>query len=1007
MAKRINALTITQTVALVPGTERSLYIQWAPAWPKANYNKYLDTYRVSWAYWAGAAGPFVTTSDTNVTTAQWSAPENATTVQASVQAISKSIKVGKKTHNSPWIGNVVSAGEFNCSGFVQKEQALQTPGAPTVVCNNYQITATVTGYNDDRCQQIRFQIFEDGNSVLVADYSLAAGRAKTGIIGAKAGSVYTARAMAVQNGPYTASGWSGYATEVTVSNAGSGGTADPYLPTTPSTPTVTINQTGSTHTFEARVDNYVDSRSTGGLQFQIVRADSGVVKTQTVGISHGSASVTFGPVDVNVNYKARVRAVRSGYNSLEWSAYSSNIKYAAEKPTTPATPTVTISGRTLTAAVENYNNVNVDYIYFQVIRNNSGSVYKAGQARISTGRAAFVVPNIIIGSEYKARAYAIGVRDLNKGLNSEWSAYSANVKTVPGNVAKFTSISAISSTGIRVTWNKAEAAEDYIIEYTYNHENLTYQQLFASNVDVTRVDGIKSLFYPVLNLEMGKTYYFRIKAHNSAGESEAWSAVSSCVIGTTPDAPTTWSYTTVGIIGDNIIFNWIHNTQDSADQTGARIYIKIVASNGTVKRASSIYATINGKTSTYTYSTSSLADGDTVYWRVSTRGTRGITNEWGALSTERSIKVYTRPTLSLSAGEAGSGEIPVISSFPINIQMTALPTTQTPIAYYVKVIANSQYDVSQSDGVEVHVSEGEAIYQIYIPAEAGDSNVRTLTLNPGDLYLVSGVTYTITATVTMSNGLDADDGTVVSVELEASNIYPDADVEIDERTMSATIMPYILDPYANQITTGYLLAIYRMDYDGTFTLIQNGIPVGEGITVFDLHPPLDYARYRIVATSQTTGIVSFDDVESVNVGINAIVIQWGGVWKTLSGVNPDNWYDIDNTWAGTFLALPYNVDVSDEIVPDVALVEYIGRRHPVAYYGTQEGFTSSWDAEIKKEDTETLQKIRALSTYKGDVYVREPNGTGYWANVKISYSITHNSPTIPVSFDISRVEGGA
>lgn len=40
-------------------------------------------------------------------------------------------------------------------------------------------------------------------------------------------------------------------------------------------------------------------------------------------------------------------------------------------------------------------------------------------------------------------------------------------------------------------------------------------------------------------------------------------------------------------------------------------------------------------------------------------------------------------------------------------------------------------------------------------------------------------------------------------------------------------------------------------------------------------------------------------------------------------------------------------------------------------------------------------------------YVREPSGTGYWAQIKVSYSQTHAELVIPISFSITRVEGGA
>ena len=57
------------------------------------------------------------------------------------------------------------------------------------------------------------------------------------------------------------------------------------------------------------------------------------------------------------------------------------------------------------------------------------------------------------------------------------------------------------------------------------------------------------------------------------------------------------------------------------------------------------------------------------------------------------------------------------------------------------------------------------------------------------------------------------------------------------------------------------------------------------------------------------------------------------------------------------------------------------------------------------EDTETLSLLRQLRVYMGNVYVREPSGSGYWATVAVSYSRKHNELTMPVTLTITRVEG--
>ena len=200
------------------------------------------------------------------------------------------------------------------------------------------------------------------------------------------------------------------------------------------------------------------------------------------------------------------------------------------------------------------------------------------------------------------------------------------------------------------------------------------------------------------------------------------------------------------------------------------------------------------------------------------------------------------------------------------------------------------------------------------------------------------------------------------------------------------------------------LSVYRREYDGKFTELQTGIENTGYTHVTDPHPSLDYARYRIVATSKTTGATSFYDAPGVLIGEKSIIIQWDEDWSVFDTNNEDAFEE--PAWSGSLLRLPYNIDISDDHSPDVELVEYIGRNHPVSYYGTQLGESATWDVEIPKNDKDTLYGLRRLATYMGDCYVREPSGSGYWANVTVSFSQKHCEVTIPISLTLTRVEGG-
>ena len=106
------------------------------------------------------------------------------------------------------------------------------------------------------------------------------------------------------------------------------------------------------------------------------------------------------------------------------------------------------------------------------------------------------------------------------------------------------------------------------------------------------------------------------------------------------------------------------------------------------------------------------------------------------------------------------------------------------------------------------------------------------------------------------------------------------------------------------------------------------------------------------------------------------------------------------------LELPANIKISDQNSNDVDLVSYIGRERPVSYYGTQRGEGLTINCDFDKEDTDTLAMVRRLMAYRGDVYVREPAGLGYWSNVTVSYNKDYSSLVIPVTLTIKPVEGG-
>ena len=728
------------------------------------------------------------------------------------------------------------------------------------------------------------------------------------------------------------------------------------------------------------------------------------------------------------------------YWTADWST-EKVYNFSDNPPITPPTPTVTLKDYTLTMKLDNLN-VGGTEIEFQIVQNDS-KVYKTGTASIKTNSVSYSC-SVSSGYDYKARCRS------KKGKQySDWSDYSANVNTKPNAPASITSCKATSATSVRLTWDSVNSADTYDIEHAMKKEYLG-----ASN-STTTINSITSTTYEVTGLTAGTEYFFRVRAVNQQGNSD-WTDVSSVVIGKKPAAPTTWSSTTTAIVGESVRLYWMHNSEDESNETKAHIWYSINGNGNDFELVDS--DPDNNENNHYDLSTSGYTDNTTIQWAVQTAG---VTGEYGDWSVERTINVYEPPSLSLDITDNDGNSINTIETFPFYIKGIAGPKSQTPIGYHVSIIANDSYETIDEIGNVKMISKGQEIYSKFY-----DTNLELiLEMTPGSLDLENNIEYTMNCVATMNTGLNVEETMKFTVSWTDARYYPNAEITFDDETLCAHIRPYcddypmifykvlydsttgefrrtdvVLEPlegtsinnvtteiYDDLVYTGkdssgktiyftvveseeaelvedVTLSVYRREYDGKFVEIGSGIVNTDNTYVTDPHPALDFARYRIVAVDDSTGAVSYTDIPGYYVGVKSVIIQWDETWGSFETTSEEPLEEI--SWAGSMLKLPYNIDVSDSNSLDVSLVEYIGRSHPVSYYGTQLGISSTWKVDIIKSDKDTLYGLRRLAIYTGDVYVREPSGSGYWANISVSFNQTHCQGVVPVTLNITRVEGG-
>ena len=681
-----------------------------------------------------------------------------------------------------------------------------------------------------------------------------------------------------------------------------------------------------------------------------------------------------------ISKKTTVNKTETSYWTAEWST-NKEYSFSDNPPSKPSAPSVEIKDYKLTATLDNID-LNATHIEFEVVKDNT-SRFKLAKAEISMSHVSYSC-TINDGSFYKVRC-----RSIRGSVNSEWSEYSENFKTKPAASSGITICKATSETSVYLEWESVDTADTYDIEYT------TKKNYFDGSDQTTLINGIEYNHYEKTGLESGQEYFFRVRAVNDKGSSP-WSTIKSIIIGKKPAAPTTWSSTTTVITGEPLTLHWMHNSEDSSAQKSAQIEL-IIDGNSETKTINTAEEKDDEKTMYYSIDTSSYAEGVKIQWRVRTQG---VTNEYSDWSIQRVVDVYAPPTVSVRVTDAVGEILETIESLPFYIRAEAGPNTQVPVGYHISIISKESYETTDNLGNFKMVNSGDEVYSKHFDI----TNQLSIQISAGDLSLDNNITYSVECTVSMNSGLNAVDSCEFQVSWSSGTCWPNAEIGVDEATLTTFIRPYCYTEYGTS-SDGYTLSVYRREFDGSFTELASGISDSTNTFITDPHPSLDLARYRIVAVSNETGVVTYYDVPGYPIGETAVVIQWDEDWSFFDITNEDEFEQ--PAWSGSMLKLPYNIDVSDDYKADVSMVEYIGRKHPVSYYGTQIGETAHWNVEIDKEDKETLYALRRLAVWMGDVYVREPSGSGYWANVSVSFSQKHMELTIPVKLDITRVAGGA
>lgn len=725
--------------------------------------------------------------------------------------------------------------------------------------------------------------------------------------------------------------------------------------------------------------------------------------------------------------------------------------FRKNKPDKPSAPEVNIDGYKLTASIST-NDELADYFKFFIYTQykngtvSSSPTISSGYIKTSSVGTAEYVHNLTSGYRYYVTCKAYNLYDGTHYGSEESDPSQVSESPIPKQVTGV-KVETISNNQVKLDWNdtKGAATENgYEVEYATKVEyfNTDNAQIISANES-----------HAFITLDIGNVWYFRVRAKNSDDIPGAWSAKPyvSAAAAIKPNPPTTWSLKSSAMINDTMSLYWTHNSADGSKPTRSHLVYQI--NDGEEHDIYVDHSDLKPDDTDFTFhydmifDQETFSDGDIFKWKVATTGIaeKGESD----FSMEREIKIYAPVTVGIDIGT-------VITEYPMNIIITAEPSSQNCVACYVTITANNDYESEDYMGNARIIHSGDTVYsQIFTNIE----NELTLSLLPTDVNLADNQTYTIRVDAAMTSSLSGTSEQEFEVDLEPLEFDVDAGIIVDSDSLTAGITPsctytddnpehppiyrncsetdvynedeiyyidnigtiadpqpteaeYTLNPSSYYVIEPVLVEsvkmdVYRINFDGTFTEIASGLDNTGSVMVTDPHPALDNAKYRIIGHDTVSGSLFYDDVISEDIEQPGLVLQWDANYTDVfENINVDEIEKdaIGSSAGGTTLILPYNVKTSEASTPDVAVVEYIGRQSPTTYYGTQTGQNGTLSADVDKEDTKTLELLRRLQIWMGDVYVRERDGLGYWAKVDVSFNRDYGSLVMPVSFSVQRVD---
>ena len=409
---------------------------------------------------------------------------------------------------------------------------------------------------------------------------------------------------------------------------------------------------------------------------------------------------------------------------------------------------------------------------------------------------------------------------------------------------------------------------------------------------------------------------------------------------------------------------WVHNPTDGTPQSAAQIELDIGGTTSTV--------TVNDSTPYYDLPLSGVSAGDTIKWRVKTKGAYANYGNW---SDYGEFTALGRPEITFTAPNNGD----VISNLPLSLAWTY----------------GDDSGVLKSLTLEILQGE-KTVYTADVPVGTGEPGTYEYSL-AGYLF-DNDTSYGLRITALSSSGLSAIDEISIAIEYTSVRLQNSffVDPEIDDDTgivslfVSLDDSPIDPDPDPDAEEPEYIdspvdhASLYRV-VNNHRVLLRDNVQAGDELT--DMYAPLNITyQYELVEVA-TTGEVAIIDMD---VTINSVY------WYIYWGLNNENIARVH--WAPNG-----SVSLSR---PEKEQIRYSGRKYPVTYDSKAIEEAYNYNGVITEDDRDQLEQLRRMIEDGGQGIWKSCDGCVYPADFDYNYQADYTTDQLKwnITLNVTRID---